>query len=403
VALPVAYFCYRPGFVTLLGDRMSNQEALQFGPTRKARFIERPNRFLVRCRLPRVDIVDAYLANSGRLSELLLPGAKLHLVDVSPSSNRRTHYEVIAVECDGRPVFVDTHRTNDVARFLIAENRIAELAGAEVTRSEVRLGRCRFDFLLRKNGRDVYLEVKSCTLFGNEVAMFPDAVTERGRRHLIELGNHTRRADAAVLFLVHTPNVRWFMPDYHTDLAFSESLLKARSRVQILPVALDWRPDLSLGSEVKPLEVPWGYLKREVRDRGSYILVLRLKTGKRVHAGRLGGLCFRRGYYLYVGSAVRNLSARIARHARFRKKLHWHIDYLRDAADGFVPLPIRSSRRDECAIAAELSNTYAGGPRAFGSSDCNCMTHLFFSPRNPLEQSTFHKLLQGFRMRPPYS
>jgi sugar fermentation stimulation protein A len=351
--------------------------------------------------LPRVGIVEAFLANSGRLQELLLPGATLHLTDTPPSSARRTRYKVVAVERDGHPVIVDTHLTNHVARYLLTKNLIPDLADAEVVRPEVPVGWSRFDFLLRRQKRDVYLEVKSCTLFGNEVAMFPDAVTERGRRHLIELAKLTRRAEAAVLFLVHTPGVRWFMPDYHTDPAFSESLLKVKSKIRIIPVALDWRPDLSLGPKVKKLEVPWGFVKREARDQGSYILVLRLDTEKAVATGRLGELSFRRGYYLYVGSARRGLTARIARHTRFRKKLHWHFDYLRQAADGLVALPIRSSRRDECSIAGGLSNTFHDGPRGFGSSDCRCRTHLFFSSKNPLEHESFHELLQSFRMRPP--
>jgi sugar fermentation stimulation protein A len=130
--------------------------------------------------------------------------------------------------------------------------------------------------------------------------------------------------------------------------------------------------------------------------------VLRLDAEKPVLTERLGEPSFRQGYYLCVGSAMRSLSARIARPTRFRKKLHWHIDYLRQTADGLVALPIRSSRRGECAIAGWLLNVFAGGPWGFGPSDCSCRTHLFFSSTIPLEQASFHELLQGFRPRPPY-
>jgi sugar fermentation stimulation protein A len=363
--------------------------------------VDRPNRFVVRCRLPRIGKVEAHLPNSGRLWELLLPGATLYLTDEPPSPTRRTRHKVVAVERDGRPVFIETHLTNDVAGHLIKMNLIPDLAGAEIVRREVTVGNSRFDFLLRRNKRDLYLEVKSCTLFGNGVAMFPDAVTERGRRHVMELAKLSRRADAAVMFLVHSPNVRWFLPDYHTDLAFSETLMKVKNKVFVIPMALDWRPDLSLGPKVKRLEIPWHYLKREARDRGSYILVLKLDDEKRVPTGRLGALPFQPGYYLYVGSAQRALAARLARHTRLRKKLHWHIDYLRQAADSVVALPIRSSRRDECAIAGALSQIVNEGPRGFGSSDCSCRTHLYFSPANPLESAAFHEVLQGFRMQEP--
>jgi sugar fermentation stimulation protein A len=203
------------------------------------------------------------------------------------------------------------------------------------------------------------------------------------------------------MFLVHSPNVRWFLPDYHTDPVFSETLMKVKNRVHVIPIALDWRPDLSLGPKIKRLEIPWQFLKREARDRGSYILVLRLGEERGIQTGRLGELSFQPGYYLYVGSAQRALTARLARHARLRKKLHWHIDYLRQAADSVVALPIRSSRRDECTVAGALSQIFAEGPRGFGSSDCSCRTHLYFAPANPLESAAFHEVLQRFRMQEP--
>lgn len=317
-------------------------------------------------------------------------------------SNRKTNCTVLAVERDGEPVFLHTHLTNQVARHLIEQGRIPGLERAEVVRAEVPVGHSRFDFLLRLRGREVYAEVKSCTLFGNDVAMFPDAVTERGRRHLLELAS-LRRKDVRhfVIFLVHTPHARWFMPDYHTDLAFSRTLLDVRRDVRILPVSIGWTRDLRLAPEVGLLDIPWAYARREARDRGSYLLLLRLRKARKVNVGRLGTVSFQRGHYVYVGSAMRNLSVRIARHMGRRKKLHWHIDYLRQEADEVIPLPIRSSRREECEIAAALSSILQPGPSGFGSSDCDCPTHLFRHATNPLESPAFHEVLQRYRMRPP--
>ncbi len=183
-----------------------NRSFLPSGPIRKGRFIERPNRFIVKCRIPRVGEVVAHLANPGRLSELLLPGARLHL-SLASTPGRKTDYSVLAVERDGAPVFLDTHRTNRVARHLVEHQLIPELRGFELVRGEAPLGKSRFDFLLRKNRRDLYLEVKSCTLFDNGVATFPDAATERGRKHLVELASLDGRARGAVLFLTrHSRN-----------------------------------------------------------------------------------------------------------------------------------------------------------------------------------------------------
>ncbi|NOX55456.1 MAG: DNA/RNA nuclease SfsA [Planctomycetes bacterium] len=382
------------------------ENVLEFGPCRRARFLARPNRFVVHCRLPDGEEARAFLPNPGRLWELLLPEAVVHLRDggrrSSQNAGRKYRYTAVAVEREGAPVLLHTHWTNQVARILLEQKRIPGLEDVSILRAEVAHGRSRFDFLLRRRRTDLFLEVKSCTLFGNRVAMFPDAVTDRGRRHLLELAELSRRrVRPVVLFLVHTSDVDWFLPDYHTDLAFSQTLLQVRKKLDVIAVSLRWRSDLTLAPEVRRLHIPWSMLKREARDRGSYLLLLRLDREHRLRVGRLGQLSFPAGFYLYVGSAMQNLSARLARHQRKRKKFHWHIDHLREAAAACIPLAIRSSTRDECSLAAALSEICAAGPRGFGASDCACPTHLFFSEQNPLQLRPFHDLLQRFRMKPP--
>ena len=226
-----------------------------------------------------------------------------------------------AVEREGTPIFLDTHLTNAVARYLLEAGRVPGLAGAKIIRAEAPVGRSRFDFLLEEGGRPMYLEVKSVTFFGGRVAMFPDAITARGRRHLIELAELSRAGTrTAVLFVVHHPDIDWFMPDYHTDLAFSKTFLAVRDAVEFHPVSVRWRRDLTLADKVKPVAIPWEYLEREVADRGAYILLLHLKRRRRVRVGELGVFTFPKGHYLYVGSAMRNLTARIARHERRRRE-----------------------------------------------------------------------------------
>jgi sugar fermentation stimulation protein A len=371
----------------------------------KARFLARPNRFLVNCITEGQGLIDAHLPNPGRLWELLLPGATLYLYAPSHGihpTQRKTKFSVLAVERKGFPVFLDTLLTNQVARYLIEKSLIPPLEGAEIIKGEVSRRKSRFDFLLRVNERDLYLEVKSCTLFGNGVAMFPDAVTERGKRHLIELAEMGRRGiRSMILFIVHYPHVRWFMPDFHTDYDFSVNLLAVKDDVMILPVAVRWNSDLGLGQEVRILEIPWEFLEQEIRDIGSYLLILRLERDTSVEIGKLDGVMFQRGHYIYVGSAMNNLSARIERHRRKRKKMHWHIDYLTQVADGFVAVPIRSSQRQECEIAQAVSSIMKSGPPGFGCSDCRCLTHLFWTERSPLELEDFISVLQRFRMRQP--
>jgi sugar fermentation stimulation protein A len=119
--------------------------------------------------------------------------------------------------------------------------------------------------------------------------MFPDAVTERGARHLKDLAGLSEEGiRAVVLFIVHWPFARVFMPDYHTDLNFSRTLLQMKDRVEIIPLSVRWNHDLSLSQEVKILQIPWDYIEDEAIDRGSYLLILNLKRDKKINIGTLG-------------------------------------------------------------------------------------------------------------------
>lgn len=380
-----------------------NHFPMHTGQAVKAIFLERANRFLVRCIADELGTINAYLPNPGRLWGLLLPGVILylypdHLFERIRPSKRKTNYTVLAVQRKGSPIFLHTTITNQVARYLIEMKFIPSLEGAEVIKKEISYGKSRFDFLLRKNGRDIYVEVKSCTLCENSVAMFPDAVTERGKRHLLELSEMARNGiRTAMLFIVHCPHVQWFMPDFHTDYDFSLHMLNVKNDLMIIPVAIEWKSDLSISQRVKTLEIPWDYLQHEIKDRGSYLLVLHLERQKLIEVGRLGSFMFQKGYYIYVGSAMSDLRARIKRHRQKRKKMHWHIDYLTRVTDGFISIPIRSSQRQECEIAQTLSSIMKGGPSGFGSSDCTCFTHLFWSEKIPLQMESFHTILQRFR------
>jgi sugar fermentation stimulation protein A len=261
------------------------------------------------------------------------------------------------------------------------------------------VGRNRFDFLLEEGGKSILLEVKSCTLVGEKVAMFPDAVTERGARHLRELARISEEGVRAVfLLIVHWPFAKIFMPDFHTDLNFSQTLLNVRDRVEVIPVSVRWEEDLSLSPDVKVLQVPWNTIEKEAKDRGSYLLILNLKRNRKIDVGKLGRVVFRKGFYIYVGSAMANLSKRMERHRHLRKRHHWHIDELRAVTEFHSVLAIRSSERIECQVAKAMSDIAEWSVPRFGSTDCSCDSHLFGMARDPIQSEDFQKLLQHFRM-----
>jgi len=370
------------------------------GKITKGKFIGRQNRFVVEVRIGNRR-VKAHLPNPGRLMELLLPGATL-ILEEKKSPGATLPYGVIGVYRDGVPIMLHTSMANDVVAHLIDAGKIPGLEGFEVVAREVRLGRSRIDFLLKNRRESMLLEVKSCTLFGGEVAMFPDAVTKRGKHHLEKLAHeNSRRSRTGVLFLVQWERAKYFLPDYHTDIEFSLTFHELRKKLTYLPVSVSWNEDLTLGGEVRALEIPWKVLEREMTDAGAYLIILRLEKTERISVGSLGKLEFPRGHYLYTGSAKKNLKSRLARHYRRRKNLRWHVDYLREKAEITAVLPIRTSLDIECSLARDLKNQSDGEIEGFGSSDCNCKSHLFYFERNPLELPEFHRIVQWYRMELP--
>jgi sugar fermentation stimulation protein A len=104
-------------------------------------------------------------------------------------------------------------------------------------------------------------------------------------------------------------------------------------------------------------------------NSGVYLAIFRLPRTQVIAIGRLGSFTLRRGFYLYVGSAQRNLEARLARHSRRRKPLRWQIDYLSTRAPLVDALVLRRPKRWECRLAALLAKHYPRPIAQFGASD----------------------------------
>jgi sugar fermentation stimulation protein A len=118
-------------------------------------------------------------------------------------------------------------------------------------------------------------------------------------------------------------------------------------------------------------------------DSGVYIAVFYLGKARHISAGKLGRVLFRRGVYFYVGSAQRNLSARLERHSKKRKPLRWHIDYLSARAEMLGAITIAGPRERECELAKKLAGMFELAAPDFGASDCRCAGHLFYAPEFP--------------------
>ena len=116
---------------------------------------------------------------------------------------------------------------------------------------------------------------------------------------------------------------------------------------------------------------------------GSYILFLRLPRKRRITVGKPGTITFPAGLYAYVGSALNGWEARVNRHLTGGGKIHWHIDYLRAVAHVEGALVLESSERLECAINEAIAKTSLVVAPGFGSSDCECLTHLHLLRTEP--------------------
>jgi sugar fermentation stimulation protein A len=176
-------------------------------------------------------------------------------------------------------------------------------------------------------------------------------------------------------------------------------LYAAKERISIFPIAVKWNRDYSMDlKKVKPLKLPWHIVEKEAHDRGCYLFLLKLRKKAMIRVGEMGDVSFRKGYYIYVGSARKNLSKRLERHKRMRKKAFWHIDYLRAKADVHALLPILTEDDLECRVARAIRDIADWEIPSFGSSDCSCPSHLFGTDNDPLSSPRFHKILQYYRM-----
>lgn len=378
-----------------------------FRSDRVARFRDRPNRYLVRA-ISAGRSVEAYCPNPGRMFELLEPGTELYLERTpAVTQGRRTRYTLGACRHprDGHVVPLYATRSNTLAGELVIPSLVP---GARSIRPEAKLGDSRIDFAVETPGRPpVYIEVKTCTLVEHGVAMFPDAPTTRGLRHVEELAA-LRRSGAGeghVLFVLMSPHARRMVPNVHTDPAFAFGLERLSREVDLHAVAVAATPQ-GKARVVRVVPVDLDPIRRLVAAGmradtvgGGYLLVLGLERRRCLEVGALGEQVFERGRYVYVGSAVSGLAARVTRHLARRKKIHWHIDYLRAAADSIEAWPVVCDRRIECALATDVAALAEPWVDGFGSSDCGCRTHLYRLPPGPAGRAALLSVVLKWRHR----
>jgi len=161
------------------------------------------------------------------MHELLTPGTKVILREALKES-RKTRYDLIGVFYNDHVVSVDSRVPNNLVLEALKNRDIEELSEYNMIKPEYGYGHTRFDFFLTNEHEGCLLEVKSCTLVKDGVAMFPDAETERGRRHVRDLVKAKKEGyRACVLFIVQRTDAHVFAPNDETDPEFGKVLRDA--------------------------------------------------------------------------------------------------------------------------------------------------------------------------------
>ena len=211
----------------------------------KGLFISRPNRFIAKVKTED-NIETVHVKNTGRCKELLVEGCTVYLEE-SDNTARKTKYDLVAVEKTQNNnhtllINMDSQAPNDAIAEWLKGGLFSNFA---IVRREVKYQNSRFDFYVEDNGEKIFLEVKGVTLENNGTALFPDAPTERGIKHIEELIKATLDGYSAyIIFVIQMKGVKKFIPNYQTHPQFGEALKKAQNHgVRILAFDCLIKPD----------------------------------------------------------------------------------------------------------------------------------------------------------------
>lgn len=212
--------------------------------TEEAIFIKRPNRFQAHVNLNGREII-AHVPNTGRLKEILIPGCRC-LIRHEDGAKRKTRYSLIGAWKEGFLINFDSQVPNRVVEEALLAGKIHRLEKADLVEREKTFGGSRFDFRLKREGyTDYFLEVKGVTLEKDRVVSFPDAVTERGARHLRELALARKAGHGAgLIFVVQLEQARYFTPNTAMDPDFTLALKEAMAAgVEVMAYTCDITTD----------------------------------------------------------------------------------------------------------------------------------------------------------------
>jgi sugar fermentation stimulation protein A len=214
----------------------------------KGTFKERPNRFLgivdiTKPKNEKIQNTEVHVHDPGRLKELLYPKNQV-LLRKAANPNRKTKWDVIAANWEGEWILVHSGFHRQIAEWVIGNPKVSPFGRLREIKPEAAFENSRLDFLLtKKNGKRIWVEVKGCTLAEKKVALFPDAPTKRGARHIKHLIEAKKMGDeSAIMILVFRPDAECFTPHKETDPEFAEVFWRAEDKgVGVYPLLFRYR------------------------------------------------------------------------------------------------------------------------------------------------------------------
>jgi sugar fermentation stimulation protein A len=205
-----------------------------FGPLEKATFVKRDNRFRAQIQLD-TQIFKAHVPNSGRMAELLVPGVPVW-VRKTENPLRKTAYDLLLVEKEGTLVCLNAHLANDLFAVWLKKGKLLPFNNYRAFYREKAIGQSRIDFFLEFPQYESLVEIKSVNLVDQGLALFPDAPTARGSKHLEELISFKDNGhQAAVVFIIMRDDAQKLSPHYKMDPLFGSTIRKAvETGVQVI-------------------------------------------------------------------------------------------------------------------------------------------------------------------------
>ena len=187
--------------------------------------------------------VNVHIHDPGRLTEILFSGNKI-LIKYENKPQRKTKWDAIAGIVDNRWVLIHSNYHRNIAEALLNSRILPFTKNINSIKAEPKVDNGRLDFLLlTEKNEKIWVEVKGCTLAEGNFAIFPDAPTVRGKKHLKQLLELNKTDTAKLIILIFNSNVDYFIPNTKTDPEFSAVFYECLQQLEIYPVVLDYNID----------------------------------------------------------------------------------------------------------------------------------------------------------------